>query len=351
MPPLPAELLHEIISYLTPFQQAKVCTVCIRFDDITLPVLYSRVNLRSISRAIECCQTLLVASLVRRTSWVRTFIICPEDDSDADTHYLLRLLDQVLPLLCNVQHLHLWIPNYDDTLFNALPGLMLPHLRRFCCHQPGYASSLPLPAFLVRHPAITHLEITPPFKADTALSLPQMRMNLPALREYRGSATYFACISLTHKSLASVAFWNVSDWQSVLPPIMKTLARSTTRAVPFSFSFLYDGFVSKDVQLLHLLARSIPYLHELELGPFCRPPCVLTLELVDRVASALAAFRTLAVFRFNNSLGGTETTPPDLADADRAALIQWGERCPSLQEIQMYNRSWLRAANGRFSPT
>ncbi|KAJ7621697.1 hypothetical protein DFH06DRAFT_1232505 [Mycena polygramma] len=160
---------------------------------------------------------------------------------------------------------------------------------------------------------------------------------------------YFPCLSLTKRSLASVAFWDVPKWQSVLPPIIETLAHCSTRAIPFSFSLLYDGLVGGDVQLLQLLARSVPRLHKLELGCFCRPPCLPTFELVERIASALAAFKTLAEFQFNNSLGGMETTHRDLADADRAAVSKWSERCPSLQEIQLYNYNWLRAANGRFS--
>ncbi|KAJ7601912.1 hypothetical protein DFH06DRAFT_1260003, partial [Mycena polygramma] len=146
---------------------------------------------------------------------------------------------------------------------------------------------------------------------------------------------YFPCLSLTERSLASVAFWDIPKWQSVLPPIIETLRHCTTRAIPFSFSLLYDGLVGEDVQLIHLLSRSVPHLHKLELGSFCRPPCLPTFALAE--------------FRFNNSLGGMETTHRDLADADRAAVSKWSERCPSLQEIQLYNYNWLRETNGRFS--
>ncbi|KAJ6469175.1 hypothetical protein C8R47DRAFT_1150653 [Mycena vitilis] len=354
---LPTETIHEILLYLTPFNLAKMCAVCRRFNEITAPLLYRRINLGCIRRATECCLSLVGVSLIPHSSCVRGFVISPlgdsssASDSERDTWILMKVLPRTLPRLRCLEQLHFWLPTYNDALFMALPQLDLSSLRRFCCHQPGERYDPILTAFLARHPALTHLEIIRPFNYTEPPWEALSPVELPALNEYRGSLTFFLRISVAQRRLAHAAFWDVpvtlkldKDWRGMASALAHT---TTPRASQLAFRLLFDyshtaGLV---LEILRLLGRHVPYLHSVEIGTFLNLPYRPGMKVVQRIADTLEGFRHLAAFAFNNSIAGAEVVR-DSVESDRAAVALWGERCASLLTIQLHNRTWLRGADG-----
>ncbi|KAJ7616270.1 hypothetical protein DFH06DRAFT_1343284 [Mycena polygramma] len=285
---LPTEIIHEILLYLTPFNLAKISA----------------------------------------------------SYSESDTWILMKVLPRTLPRLGCLEQLRLWLPTYNDALFMALAQLTLPSLRRFCCHQPGQQYDPILAAFLASHPALTHLEIIRPFGYAEPPSDILPPVALPALREYRGSLTFFLRISVAERRLAHAAFWDVpitlkvdKDWRGMASALALT---TTPRATQFAFRLLFDYSHSAGLvlEILRLLGRHVPYLHSVEVGPFLNLPYRPGTKVLQRIADTLEGFTHLAVFAFNNSIAGAEVVN-DSVESDRAAVALWGERCPSLLTIQL----------------
>ncbi|KAJ7616310.1 hypothetical protein DFH06DRAFT_1239066 [Mycena polygramma] len=350
------EIIHEILLYLTPFTLAKMCAVCRRFSDISAPLIYRHINLGCIRRATECCLSLLGVSLIPHSSCVRGFVISPlgdssASDSESDTWILMKVLPRTLPRLGCLEQLHLWLPTYNDALFMALAQLMLASLRRFCCHRPGERYDPILTAFLARYPVLTNLEIIRPFSYTEPPPGVLPPVALPALREYRGSLTFFLRISVAQRRLTHAAFWDVpltlkvdKDWRGMASALALT---TTPRTTQFAFRLLFDYSHSAGLvlEILRLLGRHVPYLHSVEVGPFLNLPYRPGTKVLQRIADTLEGFTHLAAFAFNNSIAGAEVVK-DSVESDRAAVALWGERCPSLLTIQLHNRTWLRGADG-----
>ncbi|KAJ6540337.1 hypothetical protein B0H19DRAFT_1268934 [Mycena capillaripes] len=233
----------------------------------------------------------------------------------------------------HLEYLHLWIPTYDDGLFDAFAPLTLPHLRRLCCHEPGDQNDYILTGYLMRHPALTHLQIIRPFRylepGSELLPIP-----LPSLCEYRGSATYFLRIHVARRQLAHADLWDVPLASLDMRQLGRALARFTRADIPFAFRFLCDG---RGLEILEVLAQYIPHVHSVEVGPLFHAPCSIHPEVVNRIADTLAAFND-----------GKEVLRHS-AGADTKAVTLWSERCPSLQTIQLHNLSWVRGGDRRLS--
>ncbi|KAJ6450109.1 hypothetical protein C8R45DRAFT_1044085 [Mycena sanguinolenta] len=349
---LPTEIVHEILLYLpTPFQLAKMRAVSRRFSDIAIPVLYRHITLGSITRAAQCCLALDRSFAVAQI--VRTFVVSPlPGESHVDSPILINLLERMLFTMSRLEHLHLWLPTYDDGIYNAFPSLTLPALRRFGCHQPHALVDHKLAAFLDRHPALTHLEIIRPYlyvdHQSNSSALPELR--LPALREYRGSTTYFLRIAIADRCLTQASFWDVPR-KADLRLLFQAAARATTTRRQFSLTFLWDGFLLNTAQAttLALIAQHLPNLHSLKVAPFQYPVGRLNSTAVRNIAGTLAALKHLAEFHYDNAVDGALTDDKQNVDNDRAAVALWGERCPTVVSIQLHKRSWLRGRDGKFA--
>ncbi|KAJ7107754.1 hypothetical protein C8R44DRAFT_986891 [Mycena epipterygia] len=357
MASLPTEIIHQIILGLpTPFQQAKMCGVCRRFNEITVPVLYHSIHLGSLRRTAQCCQTLLSAS-VARSYCVRNFVVSPlpEECSEETPPGFFPLLDITLRTLSELEHLHLWFPTYADGIFDALATLILPCLRRFGCHQPGAQQDHYLTGFLSRHPALKHLEIIRPWKFVDSQSVwgaigkstdqaDWSAIYLPSLRVYRGSLPYFSRICVPARGLTHATFWDIP--QSVdFDALGNALAAATAPNIPFSLRVLWDGPIT---EVLVPLAKRLPNLQIAEVEPFMATDLVLFPSSVEVIAEALAELRYLVAFNFDNVMceeDGAEAPNYDPA-VNRAMLVRWSQGCPSLVMSQLHNRRWERTEDG-----
>ncbi|KAF7357218.1 hypothetical protein MSAN_01316700 [Mycena sanguinolenta] len=359
---LPTEIVHEILLYLpTPFHLAKMRTVCRRFNDIAIPVLHRHINLGSITRASQCCLAIDRSSAIAHA--VRTFVVSPlAGESHIDSPILISLLDRMLFTMTRLEHLHLWLPTYDDAVYNSFTFLNFPALRRFGCHQPHPPVDHKLVAFFDHHPALTHLEIIRPYlyvdQQSESSALSELR--LPALREYRGSTTYFLRIAIADRCLTQASFWDVPA-KADLRPLFPAVAKATTTRRQFSLKFLWDGFLLDRVQatVLAMIAQHLPNLQShsravsiqrssTELGSW---PLMAPCAAVTNIGGTLTALKHLAELHYDNPVDGVLRDGLDKQNVnnDRAVVTQWGERCPTLVSIQLHNRSWLRGRDGKFA--
>ncbi|KAJ7107748.1 hypothetical protein C8R44DRAFT_885152 [Mycena epipterygia] len=353
MPPIPTEVLHEIISYLAaPCQQAAMCAVSSRFNEITIPILYRDLTLGTVAGIIRCCKTLIrTAYSIPRQHHARSFVIAPRaDESFPQSLELILLLEATLKELYYLEHLHLWLTSYDDSLFTVFPSLAFPCLRRFGCHQPVNSCALGL--FLNRHPALTHLEIIPPWRFVDPATPRQPYVHLPSLQSYRGSHSYFFHISVAARGLAHAGFWDVPPTTNI-NALAAALAAATSPRITFSLSILWDG---PKAALFPHLARHLPHLRSLEIGRFLRhakSKSRLHKRTVPQIAGFLEQFKHLIVFNLHNGALTSDEANDRLllrhdASADRAALVTWGAHCPSLMLCELRNGAVCRKVDGSF---
>ncbi|KAJ7474381.1 hypothetical protein B0H11DRAFT_2429168 [Mycena galericulata] len=353
---IPTEIIHAILLDLPTSCQAKVCTVSQKFHRIAAPVLYRDIQLLSLKKTTRCCVSLLGGlGSMSRALLVRSFVVTPvAGESYANSLDLMLLLDRVLNMLREVEHLHIWIPNYDNYLFNALAPLYLPRLRRFGCHQPGAFHDKYLTTFLARHPALTHLVIIRPrhyLDPEKRLSV----IPLPALQYYCGSASYFLRIEVPNRRLAHASFWDIPRCakptrNTVSAHKLAVALAAASIASPGSrlaLCILGDAFGAETVPLF---ARALPHLQTLEIGPFLGPPTLLQPNMALYVAEALTALPYLTTFSLNNTadLLSTAAAGSDTVKGDGEVVTAWGERCPSLLTSRLHNRCWQRATDGRW---
>ncbi|KAF7357211.1 hypothetical protein MSAN_01316000 [Mycena sanguinolenta] len=256
--------------------------------------------------------------------------------------------------MTRLEHLHLWIPTYDDAVYNSFASLNFPALRRFGCHQPRGCADHQLVAFLDHHPALTHLEIIPPYRDvdHQSESSCLFHLHIPALREYRGSATYFLRITISGRCLEQASFWDVPPKADLPEQLFQALASTTTICRPFSLTFLWDGFFWDRFQAatLALLAKHLPNLRSLKIAPFNLPVRPLNLAAVTTIVEMLAALKHISEFHHDNPADGVLDQDKQDANNDRLAVTQWGDRCPTLISIQLHNQTWLRGRDGKFAP-
>ncbi|KAJ7776916.1 hypothetical protein DFH07DRAFT_798193 [Mycena maculata] len=351
MPELPTEVINAILDDLPiPSEQAKMCAVSRRFNDIVVPILYRDINLSSLRKTACCSQTIINGSIPRtgslpRAHLVRSFVVTPDaGESYTNSLDLMLILKTLLPMLHRLEHLHLWIPSYDNNLFDAFANLNLPELRKFGCHQPDSLHDGVLAAFLTSHPALTELSIIRPWCFDDYSPTRRPPINLPALRSYSGSATYFLRIIIGTRSLSSAAFWDV-PLRLEASTLATALAAGSTVRTPLALRILGDAFGAEAVPVL---ARMLPHLYSLELAPFTGPQKAFKTCMVQRIAEALGTLRLLTVFSvdsFPTALGALGAQHGRAVDVVVAA---WVTRCPSLVTCQLYNRNWQRLAGGQW---
>ncbi|KAJ7147902.1 hypothetical protein C8R43DRAFT_1237091 [Mycena crocata] len=288
-----------------------MCRVSSRFNQIAVPILYHDINLGSLKRASICCAALLGVSAASRRFSVRSLVICTLDgdrESELDDLLLLRRmlliprLEQALPMLVQLEHLHLWLPSYDDNLLDVLEKATLPHLQRFGCHQPGPTHDALLTSFLDRHAEqLTHLEIIRPyaFRFDNIALKTEPTPFLPSLHSYRGSTSYFRHIRIPANRLEHASFWDVPAWANLHDLFIPLAAvASVSTRTPFSLRFLWDG--PRD-EMLDMLSAQLPGISSVELAPFCSSNVVAAVEgMVDRVAKSLERSTHLVSFSLDN---------------------------------------------------
>ncbi|KAJ7474385.1 hypothetical protein B0H11DRAFT_2035224 [Mycena galericulata] len=344
MPVLPTEIIHHILLDLaTPFEQAQMCLVCWRFNDIAVPVLYKHITLGSLKMTKHCCQTVL-RRRIALAHCVRSFVVSPvAGNGEEDALDLIPWLQLGLRAMHRLEHLHLWIPSYDDNLFDALGTLTLPSLRRFGCHQPEEPRDETLVSFLERHTALTHLEIIRPWGYSER---PKRRHHifLPRLESYRGSASYFERIAINFRRLAHASFWDIPYGTSV-QDLLRALAAATSAKIPFSLRILSDR-LEFGTEILPLLAIDLPNLYSIELGPFMGRQRPLTSEAVQWIEESLEAFKHLTTLELDKPVYNTETEirVQHTTSGDAETLMAWGQSCPTLVMCRLRKQLFLASA-------
>ncbi|KAJ7617209.1 hypothetical protein FB45DRAFT_933649 [Roridomyces roridus] len=359
MPVFPAEIIQSIVEELpTPFEQAKMCLVSTQCKAAALPVLYRHVKLRSLKMTTRFCAT--VNKFPARGNYVRSFIVEPEAGADKWGDLLeFTTLRRALLLFSQLEHLHIWIPSYDDDLFHTFTTLTLPRLRRFACHQPSFAYDNLLGDFLARHTTLTELCIIRPFgyqwdnpsrPTDMSMSLPMVP--LPALQSYSGSYSYFLRLVVRNRRLAHASFWDIPQSSLDRNVLVHRLANALAQAsepIPgpgLKLSILGDAF---GAEAIPILARVLPHLRTLEIGPFVNPPCRLhptTLPIISSVLKHLPLLTTLSVHSSADLMdpmrAGTNGNRDEVVKQDAVVLTMWAKLCPSLVASRLHNQHWQR---------
>ncbi|KAJ6616343.1 hypothetical protein B0H10DRAFT_2037613 [Mycena sp. CBHHK59/15] len=357
---LPAEIVREIVSHLPTRSQVPLCETSRRLNEITVPTLYRCINLETIQNTIQFCRTLMRAdggsTYVDRHDCVRSLVVAPHvGDKDPDKNLLVNLLEANIQALGRLECLNIWVPDYASTSYDGglvkiLPTLTLPHLRRFCIHQP-HASHYPtLAAFLNRHEELTHLDIIRPWGYEDEPDVPGIPVHLPSLKSYRGSSSYALNIVVRRCGLETASLWDVPHTTN-LYSLLAVLAAATSPKIPFSFSILWDG---PWTAIFRPVAQHLPTVHTLEIGPFMGSEQPLSQAAVETIAKFLGQLKHLAHFRLDSF---KQPEGPSLADSvairldsdDLMALTTWGQHCPSLVTSSLHCKSWRREECGEWN--
>ncbi|KAJ7649605.1 hypothetical protein B0H17DRAFT_1102170 [Mycena rosella] len=331
---LPTEILHEIAAALgTAKDRSALSRTSWLFNAVTTPILFRYIYLGSVETALGCLNT-LIKNPARRDCVRSLSIVIQTSGGDYVPTDMIYPLEAVLRTLSHLEDLYIRIPDFDDRYLVIFATLLLPELRRFSTYHPGSYAPL-FSSFLRRHPHLTHLDLIRPWVAQDPDPPRVPRLPFHNLSHYRGCSVYATALVVPHRTLASVELWDAPRTTDVAT-LLAALGAASAPAAPFALTFLWDG---APTTLFKPLAKSIPHIRTLIVGPFMAPPRPLSTASVQEIAEALESLVGLASLDFNSVQGDTQAHP---VHADLAVLTAWSARCPSLVTSRLHCRNWTR---------
>ncbi|KAJ7627024.1 hypothetical protein FB45DRAFT_1082085 [Roridomyces roridus] len=205
------------------------------------------------------------------------------------------------------------------------------------------------PELCIIRPHLYQCDNPPTTSNEFATPLPLVP--LPGFQSYSGSYSYFLRLAIRNRTLTHATFWDIprstgTDRRDIL---VHRLANALAQAsqLELKLCILGDAF---GAEVIPALARVLPHLRTLEIGPVLQAPSRLHPNVATAISSCLSHLPFLTTLNLNNSADLLDPSRPPaeggFAQQDAAMLAAWSQLCPTLVASRLHNQYWQRGAGG-----
>ncbi|KAJ7889188.1 hypothetical protein B0H13DRAFT_884850 [Mycena leptocephala] len=341
---LPNEILSTVmkgIADTSPPDLASLCRTSRLINSLATPLLYRSIVLANAPQIEYFVRTMNDSSgsspplcrYVKRLSISDAWSITTPDPGLKLSPRAYETISSVLPKFsAHLEYLDLLLLldrggalEFTETLFQDAYFPSLTFFRYII--QPQL---LPLlSSFLNRHPTIT--DLSPIQVTDTLEPLPLYPILLPNLETYDGAVPLIPSFNLDSGSISRVTL----RWRRGDTDIERPLAHLGSTAAPDTFVGAFGSDTFEHSTVLESVGTHLPDVKTLKLqrtGSTARVSREETLQ----IATQLKKFTSLSELEVLNADARVQQNP----DADREALLAWGEACQTLSAITLNGREW-----------